>query len=642
MSVEQASAQDAGLRIRLRLSETPELADLPWEYLYNAPLNRFLSLSTETPVVRYLDLPERVQPLCVELPIRVLVMVASPNDYPPLDVEVEWSKLKDALKDLEADGRVILERLPTATLQGLQRRLRRESCHVFHFIGHGGFSEQHADGLLVLEGNTGRADPVSSQYLGALLHDHRPLRVAVLNACEGARGGRTDPFAGTAQSLVQQGIPAVIAMQFEITDEAAVIFAHELYLSIADGCAIDTALGEARKALFSQVSEPEWGTPVLYMRASDGRIFDVTNAQKQQHPPIRAPDREARPAVPANSGSPSSPAKGSLTSPRVYISYSWDSVAHKQRVLELSNALRGDGIETHLDQYEVGPPSWKQWQRQQIDAGDFVLMVCTEEYRRWLENEPGRGAHTDGELIRERLAADPDHGWLVSLGFGIYRENRAAIPAFVGDADYYNVAHHDGYQRLLARLLGQPLVVAPPVSRPHARASGGQAAPEIGLTVLEQAKSPTNSGSEDPSPPTPSKVAMLNDEIRQAERDLETVRQTNAKTRDEISVREQEIKQRSLFFPLLLAFFGTLVFFGAIGVGIVELIGLRGEGIQFLVALFGATTSTVYVRAKIRRGYSAQLRRLHQESAKALENLEASEVAVRSKVASLRAKLPSP
>lgn len=484
MSVEQASAQDAGLRIRLRLSEVPELADLPWEYLYNAALNRFLSLSAGTPIVRYLELPERVQPLHVELPIRVLVMVSSPNDYPPLDVEAEWSRLKDALNDLEAQGRVILERLPNATLQALQRRLRRESCHVFHFIGHGGFSEEASDGLLVLEGNAGRADPVSSQYLGALLHDHRPLRVAVLNACEGARGGRTDPFAGTAQSLVQQGIPAVIAMQFEITDEAAVIFAHELYLSIADGCAVDTALAEARKALFSQVTEPEWGTPVLYMRASDGRIFDVTNSPDREPAPEQATDRERRHPAPANSGAPSPPAaQDSPTSPRVYISYSWDSVDHKQRVLELSNRLRGDGIETHLDQYEVGPPSWKQWQRHQVAAGNFVLMVCTEEYRRRVEDEPGRGSYTDGELVRERLAANPDHAWLVALGFGPYRDNRAAIPAFVGDAEYYNVATAIGYERLLARLLGQPLVVAPPVVQ---GAKGRKLALQPGSSQLEQ------------------------------------------------------------------------------------------------------------------------------------------------------------
>ncbi|HEX2370177.1 MAG TPA: CHAT domain-containing protein, partial [Acidimicrobiia bacterium] len=62
-----------------------------------------------------------------------------------------------------------------------------------------------------------------------ILHGYRPLRLALLNACEGARGSASDPFAGAAQSLVQQGIPAVIAMQFPITDRAAILFAQEFY-----------------------------------------------------------------------------------------------------------------------------------------------------------------------------------------------------------------------------------------------------------------------------------------------------------------------------------------------------------------------------------------------------------------------------
>ena len=75
--------------------------------------------------------------------------------------------------------------------------------------------------MLLLEREKQRGHRVGSQYLGMLLHDHESLRVAVLNACEGARTSKQDPFAGSAQTLVQQGIPAVIAMQFEIADDVA-------------------------------------------------------------------------------------------------------------------------------------------------------------------------------------------------------------------------------------------------------------------------------------------------------------------------------------------------------------------------------------------------------------------------------------
>ncbi|MGQ0569711.1 MAG: hypothetical protein ACT4P5_09310 [Armatimonadota bacterium] len=100
-SIDEASRQSGGLRIRLHLTEAPELADLPWEYLYNPTLNRFLGLSVETPLVRYLDLPERIKPLMITPPLRVLVMISSPVDHPALDVARETDKLQEALGDLQ-------------------------------------------------------------------------------------------------------------------------------------------------------------------------------------------------------------------------------------------------------------------------------------------------------------------------------------------------------------------------------------------------------------------------------------------------------------------------------------------------------------------------------------------------------------
>jgi outer membrane protein assembly factor BamD (BamD/ComL family) len=284
-SIDEASRQGVGLRVRLHLGKAPALADLPWEFLYNASMNRFLGLSVETPVVRFLELPERIRPLAVTPPLRVLMMISSPTDYPQLDVTRESAKMAEALADLEQRGLVTVERQEVATLAELQRRLRQGQYHIFHFIGHGGFDDQAQDGVLILEDAEERGRRVSAQFLGTLLHDHRPLRLAVLNACEGARASRSDPFAGTAQSLVQQGIPAVIAMQFEVTDEAAICFTREFYSAVAGGYPVDAALAEARKAIFAEVSEIEWGTPVLYMRAPDGLIFElqqVSDAERRQ------------------------------------------------------------------------------------------------------------------------------------------------------------------------------------------------------------------------------------------------------------------------------------------------------------------------------------------------------------------------
>lgn len=298
-SLDEADRQGRGLRVRLRLDDAPDLAPVPWEYLYSEGLGRFLVLSSHTPVVRYMDLPDRVEPLGVTAPLRVLLVVAGPSDLAPLDTTKEVANVSDALAELTEQGLVELTVLESATLADLRRVLRTGQFHVLHFIGHGGFDDHSDDGVLAFESEVGTRHLVSGHDLGTLLHDHRTLRLAVLNACEGARVSADDPFAGVAQSLVRQRIPAVVAMQFEITDEAAIAFSHELYVAVLDGYPVDAALAEARKAIFTGDNDIEWGTPVLYMRARDGQVFDISR-------PVRRTVPIELPPVPAAADPPAS------------------------------------------------------------------------------------------------------------------------------------------------------------------------------------------------------------------------------------------------------------------------------------------------------------------------------------------------
>jgi CHAT domain-containing protein len=281
-----ARAQGRGLRISLALTEAPELLQLPWEYLYEEP--SFLAISTWTPVVRYLDLPRTRPPLHVEGPLRLLAMVSSPSDVVKLDVDAERRKLEEALAELCAANLVQIDWLEQATLASLQRALRRAEYQIFHYIGHGGYDETIDDGVLLLEDEAGRSRAVNGMHLGTILSDEASLRLIVLNACEGARSSITDPFAGVATSLVQREMPAVVAMQFEITDRAAIAFSSALYAALSDGYPIDAALAEARKAIFADQNDVEWGTPVLFMRVPDGQIFRISadRPRARTDPPV--------------------------------------------------------------------------------------------------------------------------------------------------------------------------------------------------------------------------------------------------------------------------------------------------------------------------------------------------------------------
>jgi len=266
---------DVGLRLKLKLQDVPELANIPWEFLFYEKERSFLAQSNQTPIVRYSELARGIKPLRTKAPIRILVMISSPSDLPQLDVEHEWKLLKKAFDRFEKHNIIEIRLLEKATSEELMRTLQRGTYHIFHYIGHSQFDERQEIGVLAFEDEYGKSSFMRSDHLATILNDHQSIRLVVLNSCESARGSRTDPFAGVATSLIQKGIPAVIAMQFDITDKAAIVFAKWFYLSLAQGFPVDAAVAEARKAIFMIPNDVEWGTPVLYMRSKSGDLFDL-------------------------------------------------------------------------------------------------------------------------------------------------------------------------------------------------------------------------------------------------------------------------------------------------------------------------------------------------------------------------------
>ncbi len=267
-------ARDSGLRIKLSFDNAGFLEDLPWELLRD-PRTDYLALARQTPIIRYPRLLT-VRPLVeVTLPLRVLVMIANPGDQVTLDVEGEWQALQQATADLRSRGLLEMERLDDAQLITLQRKLGEGSSYqVFHYIGHSAFDESSQTGMLALENpKSNTTAPVSGEALARELSEQNTIRLVVLNACQGARQNTKDPFAGIASSIVARGVPAVVAMQFTISDEAARVFAEVFYRVLSEGYPIEIAVTDARRAISSSIDGFEWATPVLYLRAPTGVLF---------------------------------------------------------------------------------------------------------------------------------------------------------------------------------------------------------------------------------------------------------------------------------------------------------------------------------------------------------------------------------
>lgn len=305
-SQDRAQSERKGLRVRLRV-DAPDLAALPWEFMYDPSEGDYVCLSSGTPVVRYFEFDRPPEVVTVQRPLSVLGVIASPSDRPALDVQHERERIEQATSRLQASGDVKVEWMAGSTWRDLQRAMRRGPYHMLHFVGHGGFDPATGEGVLALTDDAGRSALLSATEMGRLLADHPSLRLVVLNACLGARGSGEDVFSSTSSILVRRGVPAVVAMQYEISDLAAIEFSRSFYDAIAEGLPIDAAVAEARKAVsVSSRNSVEWATPVLHMSAPDGVLFRFEG-------PARPAARLASSTVPASP--PAGPSDGAGHAP---------------------------------------------------------------------------------------------------------------------------------------------------------------------------------------------------------------------------------------------------------------------------------------------------------------------------------------
>ena len=291
-----AALAGEGLRVALRI-DTPALAGLPWEAMYDQAAGTYVCRQDQ--VVRHVPVASVPAPLRVRPPLRILGVVSSPRGLPALDVDKEQDQLTRALARPTSQGLAEVHWASSATWVDLQDLLLDGEWHVLHFIGHGDFDPGQDEGVLALVREDGRANLVAAHRLTDLLRQARPMpRLVVLNSCSGAAAGVSDLFSGTAAALVRGGVSAVAAMQYEISDPAAVAFARGFYAAIARGRGVDDAVSSGRVAILGLSDRTlEWVTPVLYLRGHDTHLFTL---------PTPAEDRNREGTGSAPGGQPGS------------------------------------------------------------------------------------------------------------------------------------------------------------------------------------------------------------------------------------------------------------------------------------------------------------------------------------------------
>ncbi len=296
-AIESTFAQSLGIAIgkqqplRVQLDiRAPNLIALPWEIGQPKAGKPAISLN---PQLRFSRTTSDVDPLpnvTSSHHLNTLLVLGSDADPEKPNIPLQLAKEADALKNIlqqpivsqkegnSAKGDSCANRhLPMPTVPAyvytliqptkaeLIQQLETGKYNIIFYAGHG--IKAPDGGQLLLRPNTTLSGTELAQLLVA-----NGVVLAVFNTCWGAQpfireNQQAIPRSSLAEVLIHHGLPAVLAMRDEITDEEALSFIQAFAAGLANRMAIDRAVAIARQKLLTlyKFNQPAWSLPVLYM-----------------------------------------------------------------------------------------------------------------------------------------------------------------------------------------------------------------------------------------------------------------------------------------------------------------------------------------------------------------------------------------
>lgn len=208
----------------------------------------------------------------IQQPLSVQAFLAMPHNGEPIAYEMTYQALEHVLSP---DAARACWYAGPGTLQALQERLQQCDPQIVHILCHGCESPV-ASGVrynLLFTHIDGGIQRVSAFDLAPILSWKQSIQLVILHICHSGTLSTADRTPeNVALALVRQGIPAVVAMQGEVGQEAIGHFVSTLYRELGKGSALDYALAIARNAMMSIPHSLDWSLPVLYQGSGAAEV----------------------------------------------------------------------------------------------------------------------------------------------------------------------------------------------------------------------------------------------------------------------------------------------------------------------------------------------------------------------------------
>lgn len=151
-------------------------------------------------------------------------------------------------------------------------------------------------------------------------------------------------------------------------------------------------------------------------------------------------------------------------STKVFISYSNDTKEVKEKVKHFADTLLQCGVDVELDQYTPAPQcGWPDYMLTNIHEADFVLCICTEDYKSKTEHsvpkDIGKGVKFENNYIIQRMYESENSGNVIPVILDY--SDKQSIPQALKPYTYYCLSDEKSLGALYAILTGQDKEVKP-------------------------------------------------------------------------------------------------------------------------------------------------------------------------------------
>lgn len=166
--------------------------------------------------------------------------------------------------------------------------------------------------------------------------------------------------------------------------------------------------------------------------------------------------------------------------PKVFISYSWSSPAHQERVKTIADRLLSDGVDIIIDIYDLKEGNDKNafMEKMVVDESiTNVLVMCDSAYAHKADHKQN-GVGTESQIISQQVYTQVEQSKFIPIVCEFNEDLEPYLPVFMRSLIWIDLStpekENQNWERLIRLLNGKPAYIKPKIGKRPSYLDSGQ------------------------------------------------------------------------------------------------------------------------------------------------------------------------